>query len=379
MRRARSLAPELEREPKTRSAYDPFGVEERPELAVDELTPAASYEEAWAYGADIPDEPDEPEEELQPEQLDSTVALYFRDIRRYALLTPQEEVDLAETREAGEAAAAELRNMPHSDPRRPSLEPLAEAGRAARRRLIECNLRLVVSVARKYAGRGMPLLDLIQEGNIGLDRAVTKYDPRTGYRFSTYAYWWIRQAVSRALADKGRVVRIPVHVVERLTAMARVAREFEQEHGRRPTPAEYAEKLGIPVTHVEEALRAAPGAVSLDQPIGGTHDSRDELTIGATVSDDPDRAPEALATRSLLVDELERALGCLTPREQVVLKRRFGLGGGIVDSADGAAASLAEVGDALGMSRERVRQIEADALAKLRRSPELRALAVYLD
>ncbi|MBI3973687.1 MAG: sigma-70 family RNA polymerase sigma factor, partial [Chloroflexi bacterium] len=160
-------------------------------------------ETAWEYGAELN------ELDITAEQLDSAEALYMRDIRRYNLLTAQEEVTLAETRELGEDASERLRMMPPNSPVRCELEPLARAGAAARKRLIECNLRLVVSVARKYAGRGMPLLDLVQEGNIGLDRAVTKYDPRTGYRFSTYAYWWIRQAVSRALADQGRVIRLP--------------------------------------------------------------------------------------------------------------------------------------------------------------------------
>jgi RNA polymerase primary sigma factor len=338
------------------------------------LATPVSEATAWEYGADVP--PAEPE--VTADQLDSAEALYMRDVRRYNLLTAQEEVTLAETREIGEAAGERLRHMGPSDPQRRELEPLARAGLAARRRLIECNLRLVVSVARKYSGRGTPLLDLVQEGNIGLDRAVTKYDPRTGYRFSTYAYWWIRQAVSRALADQGRIIRLPVHVVERLTAIARVTRELEQEDGRRPSPAQIAERLGVPVLQVQEALRASRATLSLEKPLGLEGDG-DDLTLGDALSDDIMLAPEAQASRSLLVDELECVLRELTPREQVVLKLRFGLGRGVADKEVGPAYTLAEIGEELGMSRERVRQIESDALAKLRESPALRRLQSFLD
>jgi RNA polymerase primary sigma factor len=336
-----------------------------------------TQEMAWEYGLDMRDIPDQSEPTLTAEELDSAEALYMRDIRRYNLLTPAEEVALAETREVGEAAASRLRLLPRKDARRAELEPLARAGAAARRRMIECNLRLVVSVARKYSGRGMPLLDLVQEGSLGLDRAVTKYDPRTGYRFSTYAFWWIRQAVSRSLADQARVIRLPVHVVERLTAMARVARQFEQQHSRRPTPAEVAEVLGLPEQQVQDALNASRFTLSLDQPVlGGDHD---DLTIGDAVSDDATRSPDALATQSVLVGELERAMATLTARERLVLRRRFGLGTGIADTGgEEPAASLAEIADELDMSRERVRQIEAEALQKLRHCPEILTLRTYL-
>ena len=349
------------------------------ELAAEEdeeiTAPVAVAEAAaWEFGGALA----LPEEEVTAEQLDSAEALYLRDVRRYTLLTAEEEVVLAETREIGEAAAERLRTLPADDVQRAELEPLALAGAAARRRLIECNLRLVVSVARKYAGRGLPLLDLIQEGNIGLDRAVTKYDPRTGYRFSTYAYWWIRQAVSRSLADHGRVIRLPVHVVERLTAMARVARELEQETGRRPTPVDVAERLGVPLAQVEEAWRVSRATLSIEKPLGLAGEA-DDLTIGDALAADSDTGPETVVSRTLLVDELEEVLQSLTLRERAVLRLRFGLGRGVADKETGPAYTLAEIGEELGMSRERVRQIESEALAKLRSPRSLRRLQDFLN
>lgn len=327
---------------------------------------------AWEYGGAFP------EVEVTAEQLDSAEALYLRDVRRYSLLTAEEEISLAETREVGEAAANVLQTLSKRDPRRPELEAISQAGAAARRRLIECNLRLVVAVARKYAGRGMPLLDLVQEGNIGLDRAVSKYDPRTGYRFSTYAYWWIRQAVSRALADQGRVIRLPVHVVERLTAIARATREFEQAHGRRPSNAEVATHLDVSLAQIEEALRASRAILSLEKPIsfGG---EAEPLTLGDALADEQSPTPDSHAYRSMLASEVSRVLTTLTERERVVVSLRFGLGKDPTVRHFGSAYTLAEIGEELGMSRERVRQIENEALAKLRASPELAQLRNFLD
>ena len=342
---------------------------------------------AWEYGDALPtaattSEAGEAAESPESPEAPEALHLYLRDIRRYALLTAAEEVRLAETREAGEAAAAQMRHLPLHDRMREELEPLARAGAAARRRLIECNLRLVVSIARRYAGRGgLSLLDLIQEGSIGLNRAVTRFDPRTGYRFSTYAYWWIRQAVSRALTDQGRTIRLPVHIAVHLAAVRRASGEVEQREGRRATAAEIAERAGLAPAHVEEVLLASRAVLSFEQPLGsrGAGGEVSDVTLGDVLPDEPGLGPEALAARAVLAEELDRALQCLSPREQSVLKLRFGLGIGFAEKGTGAAHSLAEVAEALGISRERVRQIESVALAKLRHSPELLELRNYLE
>jgi RNA polymerase primary sigma factor len=249
------------------------------------------------------------------------------------------------------------------------LERIAVDGAWTRRRLVECNLRLVVSVARKYIGRGLPFLDLVQEGNLGLDRAVDKYDWRKGFRFSTYAYWWIRQSVSRAVAEQARTIRLPVHVGEFLSSIARAQRELASRLGREPSLSEVAEYLELPVSRVEETLRAAKLPISLETPVG----EDGETSVGDLVPDQEATDLQAAAERSDLARRLDDALGAaLTEREQAVLRLRFGLGGG-------EAQALGDIGQELGISRERVRQIEAEALRKLRRTDIRARLAEYLE
>src|SRR5579884_1664383 len=295
--------------------------------------------------------------------------IYLRDISRVPLLTADEEVMLAQRLEAGEAARARLAAEPDLPPEeRRQLEETLRIGDEARGRLTESNLRLVVSVARKYMGRGLPLLDLVQEGNIGLGRAVEKYDWRRGYRFSTYAYWWIRQAVTRAIADQARTIRVPVHMVELIGDVHRAMRELQQELGREANAYEIAELLGTSPDRVQLIIRAAKQTISLESPVGDDNDN----TVADMLADPQARPPHEAAAEALLRDQVADALASLTARERQVLRLRFGL-------ADDRERTLGEIGLELGLSRERVRQIEAEAFAKLRQPGLQLRLRDYLD
>jgi len=311
------------------------------------------------------DDPSARDEEAATDELmaGGPASLYLREISRARLLTAEEEVTLAKALETGKAARALIVEGGIDDAvERVQLDLDVQRGDEARQRLIESNLRLVVSVARKYLGRGLSFLDLVQEGNIGLQRGVDKYDWRRGFRFSTYAYWWIRQAVSRAVAEQSRTIRLPVHVVEQLTKLYNVARDLERDLGRQPTPAEIGEKLGISGERVEEAFRAARVPISLETSIGDEGDS----TLADLVADDLGPGPAEQAEDSVFGQALDRSLSeRLTPREAAVLRLRYGL-------SDNHERTLAEVGKELGISRERARQLEAEAMRKLRRDTSFR-------
>ena len=274
--------------------------------------------------------------------VDDPVRMYLKEIGKVPLLTAQEEIDLAKRMEAGDEYA--------------------------KQKLCEANLRLVVSIAKKYVGRGMLFQDLIQEGNLGLIKAVDKFDWTKGYKFSTYATWWIRQAITRSIADQARTIRIPVHMVETINKLIRVSRQLLQEEGREPTPDEIAEEMGISVEKVREILKIAQEPVSLETPIGEEEDSH----LGDFIPDDDAPAPAEAAAFSMLKEQLVDVLGTLTEREQKVLKLRFGL-------EDGRARTLEEVGKKFDVTRERIRQIEAKALRKLRHPTRSKKLKDYLE
>ena len=292
------------------------------------------------------------EEEVEPDKIDLSVPegvsiedpvrMYLKEIGKVSLLTADEEIELAQRMEEGDEDA--------------------------KKRLAEANLRLVVSIAKRYVGRGMLFLDLIQEGNLGLIKAVEKFDYRKGYKFSTYATWWIRQAITRAIADQARTIRIPVHMVETINKLIRVSRQLLQELGREPSPEEIAEEMDMSVDRVREILKISQEPVSLETPIGEEEDSH----LGDFIQDDNVPVPADAAAFTLLKEQLIEVLGTLTEREQKVLRLRFGLD-------DGRARTLEEVGKEFNVTRERIRQIEAKALRKLRHPSRSRKLKDYLD
>lgn len=303
-------------------------------------------------GNDEDMEPDLFEEDIDLEQIDLSVPdgigmedpvrMYLKDIGKILLLSPEEELELAKRIELGDEEA--------------------------KKELAEANLRLVVSIAKRYAGRGMQFLDLIQEGNLGLIKAVDKFDYRKGFKFSTYATWWIRQAITRAIADQARTIRIPVHMVETINRLVRTSRQLLQELGREPQPEEIAERMDLPVERVREVMKISQDPVSLETPIGEEEDSH----LGDFIQDEHVAVPVDAATFTLLHEQLLEVLDTLTEREQKVLKLRFGL-------EDGRPRTLEEVGREFNVTRERIRQIEAKALRKLRHPSRSKKLKDYLD
>ena len=310
----------------------------------------------------------EPEDYLANVETKDTVGLYLKEAGRVPLLTPIEEVEITKRMEEGLNARERLTSQKTTPQEREVLQRLIEDGWAAREHLIRANARLVISVAKKYMGRGVPFLDLIQEGNIGLMRAAKKFDHKRGYKFSTYATWWIRQAVTRAIADQGRTIRIPVHMGDQVSRMLRTQHQLKQKLSRDPSIEELAESLDVPPKKVEEMIKLARYPLSLQMPIGDEEDD----TLGDFIEDDTIPTPDTTAAHNLLHEHLESVLDMLPPREARILQLRYGL-------VDGQYLTLNEVGRKMGVTRERVRQIEAQALRRLRTPNIQRALRPYLD
>ena len=312
-----------------------------------EVTNYLEHDDSYSVSADAAPEVDENEDidKLLADEgvaVDDPVRMYLKDIGKIPLLDPDREAYLA--------------------------EKIAEGDEAAKNELVEANLRLVVSIAKKYVGKGMYFLDLIQEGNLGLIKAVEKFDHTKGYKFSTYATWWIRQAITRAIADQARTIRIPVHMVETIHRVSRTSRQLLQEYGREPTIDEIAEKLGMSADKVREIMKAAQDPVSLETPIGEEDDSH----LGDFIPDDSSPTPAEAVSYQLLREQLNKVLHTLTPREEMVIKLRFGL-------EDGRTRTLEEVGREFNITRERIRQIEAKALRKLRHQSRSKILKGFLN
>ncbi|MFP4345063.1 MAG: sigma-70 family RNA polymerase sigma factor [Anaerolineales bacterium] len=297
---------------------------------------------------------------------DDPVGLYLREIGKVSLLTAEQEVELAKRMEAGQKAQKRLNRVRKEEKRR-ELQAVIEDGIAAREHLVRANSRLVISVAKKYIGRGVPFLDLIQEGNIGLIRAANKFDYKRGHKFSTYATWWIRQAVTRAIADQSRTIRVPVHMGDQINKLLRISHQLTQRLGRDPRPEELASELDIPVRKVEQMLDVARRPLSLEMPT----DDEEESTLGDFVEDTESPAPPDEVSSAMLRDTLMDILNELPPREVKILQMRYGL-------LDGQTYTLEQVGKKMGVTRERVRQIEAQALSRLRHPSHARRLRDFL-
>jgi RNA polymerase primary sigma factor len=326
------------------------------ELAAEEAESEAEEDEELAL-----------EDYLANIDTDDTIGLYLKEVSRVPLLTAEEEVELAQRIERGRMAREELAKGKVSQRRRTELRRLIEDGWAAREHLITANSRLVISVAKKYMGRGVPFLDLIQEGNIGLIRATKKFDYRRGHKFSTYATWWIRQAVTRAIADQGRTIRVPVHMGDQINKLLRVQHQLTQRLGREPSVEELADALEVPPKKVENMIQVARRPLSLETPT----DDEEDSVLGDFIEDDEAPPPDDTATYNLLREHLGEVMNGLPPREVRILQLRYGL-------LDGQAYTLEEVGRKMGVTRERVRQIEAQALSRLRHPTIRRKLRDYL-
>ena len=346
---------------------DTAGEDFPPEISDENMPPIEEIEE-------IPEEEIvDPNTLVDSFGIDDPVRMYLKEIGKVDLLTSEQEVSLAQTMVAGQEAESQLAEMEEAGEEIPQevraeLRKLISAGEKAKQDLAEANLRLVVSIAKRYVGRGMLFLDLIQEGNLGLIKAVEKFDYTKGYKFSTYATWWIRQAITRAIADQARTIRIPVHMVETINKLIRVSRQLLQELGREPSPEEIAKAMGISENKVREIIKIAQEPVSLETPIGEEEDSH----LGDFIQDDDAPAPAEAASHALMKEQLAEVLDTLTDREQKVLRLRFGLD-------DGHQRTLEEVGKEFNVTRERIRQIEAKALRKLRHPSRSKKLKDYLD
>ena len=316
----------------------------------------------------VPVEEHIPTDNGRGESIDA-VGLYLKEMARVPLLTTEEEVNLAKRIERGKKADNKLAKLNGRTPKaeKEALKVLIEDGSAARAHLIKANTRLVVSIAKKYLGRGVPFLDLIQEGNLGLMKAVNKYDYRRGFRFSTYATWWIRQTITRSIADQGRTIRVPVHMIDRIRQLYKVARRMEQNLGRPPKVEELAEALDLDCRKVQWMLQVSWLPLSLESPVGDDEDSE----LGMFVEDENTPTPTEATTQNLLSKKVEEVLATLSPREARILRLRFGL-------ENGRTYTLEEVGEKFGLTRERIRQIEGKALRRLRHPMRSRQLREYL-